>query len=195
MILLIDNYDSFVYNLYQLIGKFRPDITVVRNRDITVPEIEALDPEAIFLSPGPGRPEDSGVCLDIIRELGPKYPIFGVCLGHQAICQVFGGTVTYAKALMHGKSSMVTPDPESRLFRGITQPFQAARYHSLAAPEDLLPACLRVSARTDDGEVMAVEHQTYPIYGVQFHPESVLTPAGAAIVENFFSLIGGTNHD
>jgi anthranilate synthase component 2 len=195
MILLIDNYDSFVYNLYQLIGKFRTDITVVRNRDITVPEIQALDPEAIFLSPGPGRPEDSGVCLDIIRELGPKYPIFGVCLGHQAICQVFGGTVTYAKALMHGKSSMVTPDPESRLFHGMTAPFQAARYHSLAAPEELLPECLQVSARTADGEVMAVEHKTYPIYGVQFHPESVLTPAGAAILENFFSLIGGTNHD
>jgi anthranilate synthase component 2 len=195
MILLIDNYDSFVYNLYQLIGTYRPDILVRRNREITVEEVKKLDPEAIFLSPGPGRPEDSGVCLDILRELGDKIPIFGVCLGHQAICQVFGGTVTYAKELMHGKSSMVRPDPESRLFAGITEPFQAARYHSLAAPEEQLPDCLRVSARTEDGEVMAVEHKTYPIYGVQFHPESILTPAGHQIIQNFFSLIGGKHHD
>jgi anthranilate synthase component 2 len=195
MILLIDNYDSFVYNLYQLIGTYRPDILVRRNREITVEEVKKLNPEAIFLSPGPGRPEDSGVCLDILRELGDKTPIFGVCLGHQAICQTFGGTVTYAKELMHGKSSMVRPDPESRLFAGITEPFQAARYHSLAAPEEKLPDCLRVSARTEDGEVMAVEHKTYPIYGVQFHPESILTPAGHQIIQNFFSLIGGTHHD
>jgi anthranilate synthase component 2 len=195
MILLIDNYDSFVYNLYQLIGTYRPDIVVRRNREITLEEVKKLDPEAIFLSPGPGRPEDSGICLDILRELGDKIPIFGVCLGHQAICQVFGGTVTYAKELMHGKSSMVRPDPESRLFAGITEPFQAARYHSLAAPEEQLPDCLRVSARTEDGEVMAVEHKTYPIYGVQFHPESILTPAGHQIIQNFFSLIGGKHHD
>jgi anthranilate synthase component 2 len=195
MILLIDNYDSFVYNLYQLIGTYRPDIVVRRNREITLEEVKALNPEAIFLSPGPGRPEDSGICLDILRELGDKIPIFGVCLGHQAICQVFGGTVTYAKELMHGKSSMVQPDPESRLFAGITEPFQAARYHSLAAPEEQLPDCLRVSARTEDGEVMAVEHKTYPIYGVQFHPESILTPAGHQIIQNFFSLIGGKHHD
>jgi anthranilate synthase component 2 len=195
MILLIDNYDSFVYNLYQLIGTYRPDIVVRRNREITLEEVKALNPEAIFLSPGPGRPEDSGICLDILRELGDKIPIFGVCLGHQAICQVFGGTVTYAKELMHGKSSMVQPDPESRLFAGITEPFQAARYHSLAAPEQQLPDCLRVSARTQDGEVMAVEHKTYPIYGVQFHPESILTPAGHQIIQNFFSLIGGKHHD
>jgi anthranilate synthase component 2 len=195
MILLIDNYDSFVYNLYQLIGTYRPDILIKRNREITLEEVKKLNPEAIFLSPGPGRPEDSGICLDILRELGDKIPIFGVCLGHQAICQVFGGTVTYAKELMHGKSSMVHPDPESRLFAGIAEPFQAARYHSLAAPEDQLPDCLRVSARTEDGEVMAVEHKTYPIYGVQFHPESILTPAGHQIIQNFFSLIGGKHHD
>lgn len=153
MILLIDNYDSFVYNLYQLIGSFRPDIQVVRNREITLEEIQRLNPEAVFLSPGPGRPEDSGVCLDVIQTLNK--PIFGVCLGHQAICQTFGGTVTYAKELMHGKSSLVIPDPASRLLHGM-EPFTAARYHSLAAPEDLLPNCLMVSARTDDGEVMAV---------------------------------------
>ncbi len=192
MILLIDNYDSFVYNLYQLIGSFRPDIQVVRNREITLEEIQRLNPEAVFLSPGPGRPEDSGVCLDVIQTLNK--PIFGVCLGHQAICQTFGGTVTYAKELMHGKSSLVIPDPASRLLHGM-EPFTAARYHSLAAPEDLLPDCLMVSARTDDGEVMAVEHKEKPIFGVQFHPESILTPRGGQIIQNFFTLIGGNHHD
>lgn len=192
MILLIDNYDSFVYNLYQLIGSFRPDIQVVRNREITLEEIQTLNPEAVFLSPGPGRPEDSGVCLDVIRNLNK--PIFGVCLGHQAICQTFGGTVTYAKELMHGKSSLVISDPSSRLFHGM-EPFTAARYHSLAAPEALLPDCLMVSARTDDGEVMAVEHKEKPIFGVQFHPESILTPMGGQIIQNFFTLIGGNHHD
>lgn len=192
MILLIDNYDSFVYNLYQLIGSFRPDIQVVRNREITLEEIQRLNPEAVFLSPGPGRPEDSGVCLDVIQTLNK--PIFGVCLGHQAICQTFGGTVTYAKKLMHGKSSLVIPDPASRLLHGM-EPFTAARYHSLAAPEDLLPDCLMVSARTDDGEVMAVEHKEKPIFGVQFHPESILTPQGGRIIQNFFTLIGGNHHD
>lgn len=192
MILLIDNYDSFVYNLYQLIGSFRPDIQVVRNREITLEEIQRLNPEAVFLSPGPGRPEDSGVCLDVIQNLNK--PIFGVCLGHQAICQTFGSTVTYAKELMHGKSSLVIPDPASRLLHGM-EPFTAARYHSLAAPEDLLPDCLMVSARTDDGEVMAVEHKEKPIFGVQFHPESILTPRGGQIIQNFFTLIGGNHHD
>lgn len=192
MILLIDNYDSFVYNLYQLIGSFRPDIQVVRNREITLEEIQRLNPEAVFLSPGPGRPEDSGVCLDVIQNLNK--PIFGVCLGHQAICQTFGGTVTYAKELMHGKSSLVIPDPASRLLHGM-EPFTAARYHSLAAPEDLLPDCLMVSARTDDGEVMTVEHKEKPIFGVQFHPESILTPRGGQIIQNFFTLIGGNHHD
>lgn len=192
MILLIDNYDSFVYNLYQLIGSYRKDIQVARNREITLDEIEKRNPEAVLLSPGPGRPEDSGVCLDVIRKL--QKPIFGVCLGHQAICQCFGGTVTYAEKLMHGKASTVIPDPESRLFRGMG-PFQAARYHSLSAPEDQLPECLRVSARTEDGVVMAVEHREKPIYGVQFHPESILTPEGGQIIQNFFDLIGGYHHD
>ena len=192
MILLIDNYDSFSYNLYQLIGSFRPDNHVVRNREITLEEIQRLTPEAVFLSPGPGRPEDSGVCLDVIQTLNK--PIFGVCLGHQAICQTFGGTVTYAKELMHGKSSLVIPDPASRLLHGM-EPFTAARYHSLAAPEDLLPNCLMVSARTDDGEIMAVEHKEKPIFGVQFHPESILTPRGGQIIQNFFTLIGGNHHD
>ena len=192
MILLIDNYDSFVYNLYQLIGSFRPDIQVVRNREITLEEIRTMNPEAVFLSPGPGRPEDSGICLDVIATLNK--PIFGVCLGHQAICQTFGGIVTYAKELMHGKSSLVIPNPASRLFQGM-EPFTAARYHSLAAPEALLPDCLMVSARTEDGEVMAVEHTKKPIFGVQFHPESILTPQGGQIIQNFFTMIGGNHHD
>ena len=195
MILLIDNYDSFVYNLYQLIGTYRPDITVRRNREITLEEIREMDPEAIFLSPGPGRPEDSGICLDIIRELGPEYPIFGVCLGHQAICHAFGGTVTYAKELMHGKASIVYPVSGSRLMSCMDVPFKAGRYHSLAAPEEQLPACLRVAAKTMDGEVMAVEHTEHPIFGVQFHPESVLTAHGGDIIQHFFNLIGGTDHD
>ena len=195
MILLIDNYDSFVYNLYQLIGTYRSDILVKRNREISVEDIREMDPEAIFLSPGPGRPEDAGVCLDVIRELGSEYPIFGVCLGHQAICHAFGGTVTYAKELMHGKASIVYPEPGSRLMKTMDVPFKAARYHSLAAPEESLPDCLRVSARTMDGEVMAVEHKEFPVFGVQFHPESVLTPRGAEIINHFFNLIGGTDHD
>ena len=195
MILLIDNYDSFVYNLYQLIGAYRKDITVARNREITVEEIRAMDPEAIFLSPGPGRPEDSGVCLDVIRELGQEYPIFGVCLGHQAVCHAYGGTVTYARELMHGKASIVYPEKDSRLMARMDVPFKAARYHSLAAPEADLPACLKVTARTMDGEVMAVEHKDYPVFGVQFHPESVLTPHGGDIIKQFFSLFGGKEHD
>ncbi len=193
MILLIDNYDSFVYNLYQLIGQFRQDIDVVRNRDITMKEICDMQPEAIFLSPGPGRPEHAGICLDIIQQA--NYPIFGVCLGHQAICHVFGGTVTYAKELMHGKASIIYPTQDSRLMGNISTPFKAARYHSLAVSESSLPSCLRVSARTMDGEIMAVEHQTKPIFGVQFHPESVLTTNGAKILQQFFTLIGGSNDD
>lgn len=188
MILLIDNYDSFVYNLYHLIGKFRQDIQVVRNQDLTLADIRRLDPESVFLSPGPGRPEDAGICMELARDLDK--PIFGVCLGHQAICRAYGGTVGYAKELMHGKSSLVYPAENSRLFQGIQGPIRAARYHSLAAPEEDLPACLRVAARTQDGEVMAVEHVTKPVYGVQFHPESVLTQDGTAVLHNFFRMIG-----
>jgi anthranilate synthase component 2 len=185
MILLIDNYDSFSYNLYQLIGSVEPDLKVIRNDVCTVEEIRAMEPQAIFLSPGPGRPADAGVCEDVIRQLGPEIPIFGVCLGHQAICEAFGGTVTYAKELMHGKVSQVTPERDSRLFSTFDHPFAAARYHSLAAEEASLPSVLRVTARTADGEIMAVEHKDYPICGVQFHPESVMTPEGKAMVENF----------
>ena len=185
MILLIDNYDSFSYNLYQLIGSIDPEIRVVRNDKITIDEIRTLKPKALILSPGPGRPKDAGICEESIRELKGEIPIFGVCLGHQAICEVFGGTVGYAKELMHGKSSQVRKSPDSLLFKGLPERFQAARYHSLSASADTLPPELKVTAITDDGEVMAVEHSLYPVYGVQFHPESVMTPDGKLILKNF----------
>jgi anthranilate synthase component 2 len=187
MILLIDNYDSFSYNLYQLVGGICPDLKVIRNDACTVEELRAMKPEALFLSPGPGRPADAGICEEAIRKLAGEIPIFGVCLGHQAICEAFGGTVSYAKELMHGKVSQVTPGQDSRLFQGFDGPFPAARYHSLAAVEDTLPDFLRVTARTADGEVMAVEHRDYPVCGVQFHPESVMTPDGYKMVRNFLN--------
>jgi anthranilate synthase component 2 len=185
MIVLIDNYDSFSYNLYQLIGGIQSDLRVFRNDACTVEQLRAMAPEAIFLSPGPGRPAEAGICEEVIRTLAGEIPIFGVCLGHQAICEAFGGTVSYAKEIMHGKVSQVTPEPNSLLFQGFDGPFPAARYHSLAAVEHTLPGCLRVTARTADGEVMAVEHRDYPVCGVQFHPESVMTPSGAAMIRNF----------
>jgi anthranilate synthase component 2 len=187
MIVLIDNYDSFSYNLYQLVGSIQPDLKVVRNDVCTVDELRAMDPQAIFLSPGPGRPADAGICEAVIRELSGIVPIFGVCLGHQAICETFGATISYAKELMHGKVSLVTPEADSRLFRGFDSPFPAARYHSLAAVEDTMPPQLRITARTEDGEIMAVEHRDFPVCGVQFHPESVMTPDGEKIIRNFLS--------
>lgn len=192
MILLIDNYDSFSYNLYQLIGAVNPDIRVVRNDAVTVEDIRAMAPEAIILSPGPGRPEDAGICMETVQMLGSRFPILGVCLGHQSICEAYGATVSYAKRLMHGKTSMVTVDTNSRLFRGMEPQIQAARYHSLAALPDTMPDALQITARTDDGEIMAVQHREYPVYGLQFHPESVLTPSGLDIIKNFLE---GTDHD
>lgn len=187
MILLIDNYDSFSYNLYQLIGSIRPDVEVIRNDACTVEELRAMAPEALFLSPGPGRPADAGICEEAVRTLAGEVPIFGVCLGHQAIVEALGGTVSYAKALMHGKQSRLALTPSCPLFQGLPPVIPAARYHSLAAVEDALPACLQVVARAEDREIMAVAHTDYPIYGVQFHPESVMTPAGVDIVRNFLT--------
>ena len=192
MILLIDNYDSFSYNLYQLIGAVDPDIRVIRNDAITILEMEALAPEAIFLSPGPGKPADAGVCVEAVKYFAGKIPIFGVCLGHQAICEAFGATVSYASRLMHGKTSAAHLDTTTRLFSGMRESIQVARYHSLAAVRDTLPDCLRVTAETGDGEIMAVEHTQYPVYGVQFHPESVMTPDGINMIKNFLE---GCNHD
>ena len=185
MILLIDNYDSFSYNLYQLVGSIQPDIKVIRNDAMTVEEIEALKPAGIIISPGPGRPEDSGVCPEVIEKLGTKIPILGVCLGHQAICMVFGAKVSYASRLMHGKASLTEFDRNCPLFQGCPAEAEVARYHSLAAVEDTLPGCLKVTARTKEGEIMAVMHTEYPIYGVQFHPESILTPNGRQMLLNF----------
>ena len=188
MILLIDNYDSFSYNLYQLIGTINPDIKVVRNDEISVEEIRKSAPTHIVLSPGPKKPIDAGICIEVVKKLYTDIPILGICLGHQAIYEAFGGKVSYAEKLMHGKASKVTLDTDNPLFKGITPIIQAARYHSLAGVKETLPACLEVIARTDDGEIMGIYHKDYPVYGVQFHPESILTPCGKKIIENF---IGG----
>lgn len=188
MILLIDNYDSFSYNLYQLIGTINEDIKVIRNDVMTVKEIEELNPDKIIISPGPGRPEDAGICPDVIRELGGRIPILGVCLGHQAICMVYGATVSYAKKLMHGKQSMTEVDTECLLFKDCNKYTPVARYHSLAAVEETMPDCLKIVARTDDGEIMAVKHKEYEVYGVQFHPESIMTPEGITMLKNFITM-------
>ena len=185
MTLLIDNYDSFSYNLYQLVGSIDPDIRVIRNDELSVREIRALKPGRIILSPGPGRPEHAGNIIEVANTLGKEVPVLGVCLGHQAICAAFGATITYAKRLMHGKQSVVTLDTDTLLFRDCPQTDVVARYHSLAVDEATLPDRLQVTARTEDGEVMAVQHRDYPIYGVQFHPESIMTPNGKMMLKNF----------
>lgn len=188
MILLIDNYDSFSYNLYQLIGEIEPEIRVIRNDEMTVDEIRGLSPDGIILSPGPGRPEDAGIIVEAARTLGKEIPVLGVCLGHQAICLSFGAMITYAKQLMHGKQSQVRFDQNCPLFEGIPEMALVARYHSLAADVETIPDELRVTAVTEDGEVMAVQHRDYPIFGVQFHPESIMTPDGRRMLENFIRL-------
>ena len=185
MIVLIDNYDSFSYNLYQLIGKYDADIHVYRNDKITVDGLDALKPDAIILSPGPGKPSDAGICEEVVKKLYTKYPILGVCLGHQAICEVYGATITYAKKLMHGKMSVAALDTECPVFAGIGETAEVARYHSLIAQKETIPECLQVIATTDDGEVMGVKHKEAPTYGLQFHPESILTPRGIDMLKNF----------
>ena len=188
MVLLIDNYDSFSYNLYQVIGTLQPDIKVIRNDELTVEEIERLAPSHIVLSPGPGKPKDAGVCEDVVRKLGGKFPILGVCLGHQAICETYGATITYADRLMHGKQSEITVEPETKLFRGLERQIKVARYHSLVADKKTIPEELRVTAVTKEGEIMAVAHKKYEVYGVQFHPESILTPQGKQMIANFLEV-------
>ena len=185
MILLIDNYDSFSYNLYQLVGEIDPEITVIRNDEKTVEEIRSLAPDRIILSPGPGRPEQAGVIIEVVRNLGEEIPILGVCLGHQAICSAYGATVTYAKRLMHGKQSEARLDGNCPLFAGVPERTPVARYHSLAADPATMPQTLKVTAVTGDGEVMAVQHRDCPVYGVQFHPESIMTPFGKTMLRNF----------
>lgn len=189
MIVLIDNYDSFSYNVFQMIGSVEPDIKVVRNDEYTVEEIEEMKPEALILSPGPGKPSDAGICIEAIRYFAGKISILGICLGHQAICEAFGGRVSYARELMHGKKTIIYTVGKSKLFESLGDSFQAARYHSLAAVREELPEVLKVTAEAEDGEVMAVEHTEYPIYGVQFHPESVMTPDGKSMIQNFMATV------
>ena len=195
MILLIDNYDSFSYNLFQMVGTILPkgeEMKVIRNDAMTVDEIRDLNPSGIILSPGPGRPADAGVTEEVAKVLGPRIPTLGVCLGHQGICETFGATVTYAKQLMHGKQSVAELDLTSPIFRGLPEKIKVARYHSLAVDEKTIPKdALKVIARPEDGEVMAVQHVSYPIFGVQFHPESIMTPEGGRILENFVRLSTG----
>lgn len=185
MILLIDNYDSFSYNLYQLVGEINPDIRVIRNDEITVEEIENLSPEKIIISPGPGKPEDAGICIDVIKHFAGKVPILGVCLGHQAICKAFGAAVSHAKSIMHGKESVIKTDTSSLIFKGLPKNITVARYHSLAAVDSTMPDCLKITATSDDDEIMAVEHRHFPVYGLQFHPESIMTPDGMTMLRNF----------
>lgn len=187
MILLIDNYDSFSYNLYQAIGAINPDIRVIRNDSMSVEEIEKLNPSHIILSPGPGKPGDAGVCVDVVKKLYSKFPILGVCLGHQAICEAFGATVSYAKELLHGKSSVVKLE-KNRIFNGLNNNVKVARYHSLSARKENFPNDLNIIAVADDGEIMAVCHNKYPVYGLQFHPESILTPEGPVMIKNFLEV-------
>ena len=188
MILVVDNYDSFTYNLVQYLGELGASIQVRRNNRVTVGEIEAMAPSQILISPGPGRPEDAGITPDVIRAFGSRTPLLGVCLGHQAIGVVYGGTVGRAAAPMHGKTSTVVHDGKG-LFAGINEPFLAGRYHSLVITQDSVPADLEVAARTrEDGTIMAVRHRTHPVHGVQFHPESVLTEEGRKILRNFLDL-------
>jgi anthranilate synthase component 2 len=190
MILLIDNYDSFSYNLVQMIGGFRKDIRVVRNDELTVEQAAQLRPSHIILSPGPGFPQAAGICEELVRTLKGTVPILGVCLGHQGICEAFGAKIIHAKELMHGKQSRIRLQNKNKLFQGLPPEIQAGRYHSLIAERETLPEELLVIAEDEKREIMAVKHRDYQIYGLQFHPESILTPQGAIIIQNFL-LIGG----
>ncbi len=187
MTILIDNFDSFSYNLYQYIGELDPNVKVIRNNEIDIEKILKSDVSRIIISPGPGRPENAGDIVDLIKKVGGKIPILGVCLGHQAICQAFGATITYAKKMMHGKESVIDIDENSLLFKGLKNKISVARYHSLAADKNTIPSELEVIAETNDGEVMAVQHRNKEIYGVQFHPESIMTPDGFNILKNFMT--------
>jgi anthranilate synthase component 2 len=184
MILLIDNYDSFVYNLYQFLGHFTREIIVVRNDRITIKEIEGLAPKGIVISPGPKAPKDAGCCIEIIQRFHREIPILGVCLGHQCIGEAFGAKVGYAKELVHGRADAISHS-ETGIFKGIVNPTRVARYHSLAIERDSLPEELVITAETEDGEVMAIRHRDYPTIGLQFHPESIITPMGMEMIQNF----------
>lgn len=188
MILLIDNYDSFSYNLVQFVGTIQSDIKVIRNDELTVKEIEKLSPSHIILSPGPGYPKDAGVCEEVVKALQGKIPILGVCLGHQGICEVYGATICHARQLMHGKQSTVTVDISKPIFAGLPEQLKVARYHSLIADIETMPEELEVISTDANNEVMAVKHRDYDVYGLQFHPESILTPDGMKMIENFLAI-------
>jgi len=187
MILMIDNYDSFTYNLVQYLGQLGEEVVVHRNDEITLDQIEGLHPDAIFLSPGPGSPENAGLTVDVIKRFHTTIPLMGICLGHQAIGYAFGADVVRADRLMHGKTSGVINDGRT-IFRGLPSPFEAGRYHSLILRKDSVPPCLEISAETEEGEVMGVRHHEYPVEGIQFHPESILTPNGKRIIKNFLDM-------
>jgi anthranilate synthase/aminodeoxychorismate synthase-like glutamine amidotransferase len=189
MILMIDNYDSFTYNLVQYIEEIGAHVTVIRNDVMDAAEIRSLQPRGIVISPGPGGPKDAGVCLEVVRQLSGQVPILGVCLGHQTIAEAFGGRIIAAKRLMHGKISMITGDGEG-IFQGVKTPFQAMRYHSLAVSPDRLPDCLKVTATAEDGEIMGLRHTTHHTEGIQFHPESIMTTIGKRLLRNFVKAIG-----
>lgn len=189
MIIVIDNYDSFTYNLVHLVGAYTTDIEVVRNDVLTVEEVMDRTPEAILISPGPGRPDDAGITKSLIERAGKDIPVLGVCLGHQSIGEVFGGNVDYAPALMHGKTSKILHDGKT-IFEGIENGFTATRYHSLIVDRATLPDCLEISAETKDGIIMGFRHRDFPIEGIQFHPESILTEAGASMIRNWLTLAG-----
>lgn len=186
MILLIDNYDSFTYNLYQYMGIFTHDIKVIRNDKITVEEIAAMNPERIVLSPGPKSPKEAGICMETVRQFYDKIPILGICLGHQSIGAALGGEIVHAKKLFHGKQSEIVHSGTG-IFDGITSPIKVARYHSLAVDKKTLPACFQVLAETEDEEIMAMRHKEYPVVGLQFHPESIYTEHGKRMMENFIN--------
>ncbi|MHB1483609.1 MAG: anthranilate synthase component II [Saccharofermentanales bacterium] len=188
MILLIDNYDSFVYNLYQYAGVINPEIKVFRNDELTIHEIENMNPSHIILSPGPGRPKDAGITESVISRFKDEIPILGVCLGHQAICEVFGGVITFSKTPMHGKKCLIEIDNTNPLFLGLPSKIEGARYHSLCVEKGSLPGDISVIATDSTGEVMGVKHNEFNVFGVQFHPESILTPCGKKMIENFLKI-------
>jgi anthranilate synthase component 2 len=191
MILLIDNYDSFSFNLVQAIGELvdgKEELKVIRNDELTVDEVLKLNPSHIVLSPGPGKPSDAGICEELIKAVQGKIPILGVCLGHQAICEALGGKITYAPELMHGKQSKVKVNNKCDIFKGLDSELMVARYHSLVADKDYIPDVLEVTAVDEKGVVMAVQHKTSPIYGLQFHPESIMTPTGKDMIRNFVTI-------
>lgn len=186
MILLIDNYDSFTYNLVQMLEQMEQEVKVFRNDRIDIQDIEARNPSALMISPGPGIPDDAGVSIEAIHNLGPKIPILGVCLGHQAIAAAYGAKVVRANRIMHGKTSMVFHDGH-RIYQDLPNPFEAVRYHSLIVQKDSLPDCLEISAWTEEGEIMGIRHRKHRVEGVQFHPESILTKSGANLLQNFLT--------